>query len=83
MKAVQAEIVREKNIARIGTRVRVVCDGIDYDRQLFEGRAEFQTPDIDTKIYFSSEVSVDAGNFYTVEITDVDGLDLVGKAVDE
>lgn len=79
--SVQKEISK-KNLARFkGKTVRVLCDGIDYDRQCFVGRAYFQSPDIDGKVYFtaSPDVLVGQGKFYDVKITRTGAYDLFGS----
>jgi ribosomal protein S12 methylthiotransferase len=72
--------VMERNHKRfIGKTLRVLYEGIDYDKQTFRGRAYFQTPDIDGTVYFDSDTEVDIGNFYDVTITDAQGADLFGR----
>ena len=44
---VQKLIVRKKHEKRVGTTIKVLCDGIEYDKNCFVGRAYFQAPDID------------------------------------
>ena len=79
--SVQKEISKS-NLARFkGKTVRVLCDGIDYDRQCFVGRAYFQSPDIDGKVYFtaSPDILVGQGKFYDVKITRTGAYDLFGS----
>ncbi len=79
--ALQSEIINARNKALIGSVEKVIYDDIDYDKQMFVGRAEWQTPDIDNLIYFTSDDEVHIGEFYNVEIVDTIGLDLVGRIV--
>lgn len=81
LREIETEVINARNKSMIGKRIEVVYDDIDYDRQIFVGRADFQTPDIDNVIYFTSEEEVRIGEYYTVEITGTDGIDLVGKTV--
>lgn len=81
LREIETEVINRRNQSLIGKKIKVVYDDIDYDRQLFAGRAEFQTPDIDNTIYFTSKEEVAIGEYYTVEITGVDGIDLVGKTI--
>lgn len=81
LSALQAELINRRNRARIGEITTVIYDDIDYDRQVFVGREATQTPDIDSVIYFSSDESVQIGKLYRVEITDADGVDLIGRVV--
>ena len=50
-----------KNARLKGSVVKVIYDGIDYDRQAFIGRAAFQAPDIDGVVYFTSDSEVRIG----------------------
>lgn len=81
LRAIQTEVINKRNQQLIGKTVKVIYDEIDYDKQLFLGRAGFQTPDIDNVVYFTADKEVHIGEFYDVEITGVDGIDLVGKVL--
>jgi len=61
--------------------VEVLCDGIDYDRSCFVGRAYFSAPDIDGKVYFNANNAVQ-GKYYNVLITSADDYDMYGKTED-
>ncbi len=80
--AIQARIIQKRNAEKIGERVRVIYDDIDYDKQLFVGRMPTQAPDIDNVVYFTSDERVQIGNFYDVLIEGTDGIDLVGRCVE-
>ena len=77
----QARISAKILAKHIGKRVHVVCDGIDYDKNCFVGRAYFNAPDIDGKVYFNAAEAVQ-GERYEVLITDADNYDLYGKTED-
>jgi len=79
--ALQQELMRKRNIGLIGRRETVIYDGIDYDRQTFVGRCSAQAPDIDNVVYFTSDGEVNIGEFYEVEITSTDGVDLIGRVI--
>lgn len=87
----RAEILREiqrKNMekaaaASVGKTYRVIYDDIEYDKQTFSGRTEFMTPDADNRVLFKSDRPVDVGCFYDVLITGTDGIDLVGRVVND
>ncbi len=81
IQSLQNNILKEKNKALIGSVVKVISDGIDYDTQSFIGRSERQAPDIDGQIYFTSTELVEEGNIYDVEITSYKGSYLFGRAV--
>lgn len=82
LRSVQEKIIKERNKRLVGTKVKVVYDDIDYDKQKFVGRSQTQAPDIDNVVLFESDEEVRIGEFYTVEITGADGIDLVGKVIE-
>lgn len=65
----------------IGRGVEVICDGIDYDRGCFVGRAYFSAPEIDGKVYFNAKEAVQ-GESYEVTIKSHDGYDMFGATGD-
>jgi len=64
----------------INTICQVIYEGIDYERQCFFGRTEYQAPQVDTKVYFTSDFPLDIGNIYNVYIEKAD-FNLYGKTV--
>lgn len=78
---VQAEISAQLLSAFIGKDVEVLCDGIDYDRDCFVGRAYFNAPDIDGKVYFHAAEAVQ-GERYVVHVDRADCYDLFGHTED-
>ncbi|MCI8370306.1 MAG: 30S ribosomal protein S12 methylthiotransferase RimO [Clostridia bacterium] len=78
---IQREISRETLEKLVGSSVKVVCDGIDYGRGCFVGRAYFQAPEIDGKVYFNAP-SAEQGKYYKVIINGTDGYDLFGRTED-
>lgn len=79
--SVQRQISRQNLASFKGKILPVVCEGIDYDKQCFYGRAYFQAPDIDGKVFFNSETPVTEGETYNVKITRTGAYDLFGKTV--
>ena len=77
----QKEISVEFTKSMLNKEIEVVCDGIDYDKQCFYGRAYFNAPDIDGKVYFTSDDVVNQGEEYTVLIEEVDEYDLYGRTI--
>ncbi len=69
--------------SKLGEKVEVVCDGIDYDKECFVGRAYFNAPDIDGKVYFTSDDVINQGETYLVLVEEVDEYDLYGRALNE
>ena len=60
-----------------GKRIRVLCDGIDYERSCFVGRAPFQAYEIDGCVYFTAP-RAETGKVYEVDIERADAYDLYG-----
>ncbi len=79
--AVQREISAEKLEQYIGQKLVVLCDGINYERNCFEGRAYFSAPDIDGKVYFNAANAVQ-GEYCEVIITERGDYDLYGRTED-
>ncbi len=79
--AVQEEISRVFLREKVGTKVRVLCDGIDYERDMFVGRAYWSAPDIDGKVYFHAPFA-EQGIVYEVQVTASDSYDLFGCTED-
>ena len=77
--AAQKKISKEHNLALVGKTLEVVCDGVDYDKQYFYGRAYFSAPDIDGKVYFTYDGEIKQGERYNVKITKADDYDLYGE----
>ncbi len=75
----QAEISRRKLETYIGKTLEVVCDGIDYEKSCFVGRAYFQAYEIDGCVYFTAP-EAEEGKRYSVLITSVGEYDLYGKS---
>ncbi len=81
LRAIQEKIIKSRNKELIGSKIKVIYDDIDYDRQKFVGRSQTQAPDIDNVTLFEADEEVRIGEFYDIEITGCDGIDLVGKAI--
>lgn len=65
----------------VGKTIEVLCDGIDYEKNCFVGRAYFSAPDIDGKVYFNAPEAMQ-GERYQVKIEYADAYDLYGKTED-
>lgn len=50
----QRQVSQKLLSAFVGKKIRVLCEGIDYDKQKFSGRAYFSAPEIDGKVYFNA-----------------------------
>ena len=78
----QQEGLIEKQKRLLEKTVEVICDGIDEKAVSFVGRTEYQTPEVDTNVYFSADFNVVQGEVYKVKITEV-GFRLKGVAKKE
>lgn len=71
---------RERGKKYIGKVVDVVYEDIDYDRNMFVGRTQYNAPEIDSLVYFTADFA-DVGNVYKVRITDAEDYDLIGEVI--
>ena len=78
---VQEKISYELLSGFVGKELEVLCDGIDYEKGCFVGRAYFNAPDIDGKVYFNAGNAAQ-GEYYKVRITRNDSYDLYGYTED-
>ena len=66
---------------RKGETLKVIAEYFDEDRLCYVGRAYFQAPSVDGKVYFLSADEINFGDYYQVLITDTDSYDLFGERV--
>ena len=78
---VQKSISFEKLQSLVGKKINVLCDGIDYEKDCFVGRAYFQAPEIDGKVYFNAYSAVQ-GEYVEVLVESSDAYDLYGRTED-
>ncbi|HPQ11035.1 MAG TPA: MiaB/RimO family radical SAM methylthiotransferase, partial [Bacillota bacterium] len=80
---VQQEISREKNAARIGQVLEVLCTGVSEESELvLTGRTRFQAPEIDGVTYFGiPDAEVKPGDVVNVKITQALEYDLAGDVI--
>ncbi len=77
----QAEISQNKLRVYVGKQIEVLCDGIDYEKSCFVGRAYFQAYEIDGCVYFTAP-RAEEGKRYLVTVTSADTYDLYAKIED-
>lgn len=75
----QVNISYEHNLAKVGSTLNVLVEGIDEDGSYF-GRTEFDAPEIDNAVLFTSDKELKIGSIIPVNIVDAFDYDLVGKA---
>ncbi len=78
----QAEISRGNLKKYEGKTLSVVCDGVDFERGCFTGRAYFQAPEIDGSVYFTAS-HAETGKRYLVIVDRTDSYDLYGTVQEE
>ena len=78
---VQKRIVVEFNKSLVGEPLEVLLEGFDEKKGLYFGRTQYQAPDIDTVVYFSSDKEVKIGEFYECVIVKAKGYDLYGVTI--
>lgn len=79
----QSRIMDEYNASRIGTEMEVLVDGFDEETEQFYGRTYADSPDIDGRVWISSEESLREGMFVTVHMDGTVDGDLSGYVVEE
>ncbi len=65
----QSYNIEARHAKYVGKTMEVIYEGIDYNKGKFYGRPEYNAPDIDTKIYFTSDFPLEVGEVYDVKIT--------------
>lgn len=79
----QMRVSDDKNEAMVGKTVEVVVEGFDRYAECFFGRSYADAPEIDGKIFFTSDKKQTVGEFVNVHIDDILDYDLIGVVVDE
>lgn len=77
--SVQKQVVKKIGKSLAGKAFKVCAEGFDETLLCYYGRAYFNAPDVDGKIYFFSGEEVEFGKFYDVKIMKADGYDLFGE----
>ena len=77
----QSIIMEQLNAEKIGERVLCVVEGFDRYGDCYFGRTEADAPDVDGKIFFTSEDTLKMGEFVKVRVDEVMDYDLVGECV--
>ncbi|MDC1105448.1 30S ribosomal protein S12 methylthiotransferase RimO [Prolixibacteraceae bacterium] len=67
------------NETKVGKTMKVAVDRLEGD--LFIGRTEFDSPDVDGEVFISSEKELSIGQFVEVEITEASDYDLYAKVI--
>lgn len=78
----QFEIFSRKQEERIGKTYKVLVEGYDSYTDSYCGRSYMDAPDIDSCVYFTSNVPLENGEFVQVRIINTKDYDLLGECVD-
>ena len=74
-------ISEQKNKEMMGKIVEAVVEGFDRYAECYFGRTAADAPDIDGKIFFTSENKLAMGQFVAVRIDDTMDYDLIGEVI--
>ena len=77
----QTEISAAYNDAQLGTVKEAVVEGFDKWAECYFGRTAADAPDIDGKVFFSSEQPLQVGDYVQIRITDTLDYDLLGEVI--
>ena len=79
----QLTIASEKNEEKIGTVTEVLIEGWDDYIKCYFGRSTADAPEVDGKVFFTSDRQLVIGQYVFVQINDCLEYDLLGERVDE
>lgn len=77
----QMLISAANNEKLMGKRLTAVVEGFDKFAECYFGRTEKDAPDIDGKVFFTSENPLEIGDYVEIEISDTLDYDLMGEVV--
>ena len=78
----QMEISDRLNEKRLGEDIEVVVEGWDRYAECYYGRSAAEVPEIDGKIFFTSDGPRSVGEFVTVHIDETMDYDLLGSVLE-
>ncbi len=79
--AEQRKVVKENNKRYRGQTLDVLAEGFDQNMLVYYGRAYFNAPDIDGKVYFFSSDEIEYGKTYKIKIRRTSDYDLYGDRI--
>lgn len=77
----QMTVIENFNQKQIGKTLETVVEGYDKYAGSFFGRSTYDAPDIDSKVFFSSDKFLSIGDYVDVLVTDCMEYDLIGETV--
>lgn len=78
----QMLISAENNERLLNTEHKAVVEGFDRFGECWFGRTANDAPDIDGKVFFTSEKPLKIGDYVTIRITDTLDYDLIGEVIE-
>ncbi|MDE5770208.1 MAG: 30S ribosomal protein S12 methylthiotransferase RimO [Ruminococcus sp.] len=79
----QMLISAENNVRLLGKELETVVEGFDRFGECWFGRTQLDAPDIDGKVFFTSEKPLSVGEYIKIKITDTLDYDLIGEVIAE
>ena len=79
----QSRILDDWCQEKLGQKIQVLCEGYDSEQGLYYGRSRWDSPDIDSRVWFTCEEELLPGDFVTVAVNDVCDGELTGAAEKE
>lgn len=79
----QMLISAENNEKLLGKEFEAVVEGFDRFGECWFGRTPSDAPDIDGKVFFTSEKPLAIGEYVRIKITDTLDYDLIGEVIDK
>jgi len=81
--AIQQKIALELNTERIGKEEVVLVEEKVEGENVYIGRTQYDAPEIDNSVMFTSKKKIETGEFVKVRITDAMEYDLIGDDIYE
>ena len=75
-------ISAENNEKLMNTEHEAVVEGFDRFGECWFGRTANDAPDIDGKVFFTSEKPLKIGDYVKIRITDTLDYDLIGEVIE-
>ena len=76
-------ISAENNEKLMDKEFEAVVEGFDKFGECWFGRTVLDAPDIDGKVFFTSECPLEIGQYVKIRITDTLDYDLIGEVIPE
>ena len=73
----------ENNEKMLGSELEAVVEGFDRFGECWFGRTANDAPDIDGKVFFTSEKTLSIGEYVKIRINDTLDYDLIGEVISE